>query len=211
MDTTKDGTDTAIVPQSGLVRSGGILSTQFFPNRVQPIAGKAIAAMRVVYLELYRIVESVMNSVVTYNIDNIVNYSLTISYLIKSSYLKSQFLQDFIFHIKYLTATSGYRLDRLACTLIIYSLITCISDVLNVKFIRQRCIYSNIEAVLDVQLVWISLRAAIRTTIALIANLEPLDCMLMREGKLIIRVLAAYLDKLSKNFGRIVIKEDPFI
>lgn len=191
--------------------SGDTQSTQFFPQRVQPIAGEAIADKRVVYLELHHILNSVMNTKSSSLFNLVAKYVLNLKYTALSTYEKFKLVQDILMRINPLEGKSYYTLDHVIYRAALQCLITCISNVKEVYVIRQRTLAANLEETSDMYLTWISLRAAIRTTIEVISDLLPVDMMLMREGKLIIRILSEYLDDLTKNFGRIVIKEDPYI
>lgn len=191
--------------------SGDTQGSHFYSKRVQPIASEAIAAKRVVYLELYHILNTIINTRSNSILKPLVKHALKLKYDALSDYSRFQLIQDIIFYVEYLMGQSKYTLDNFQCKLVIKSLIECISNIKDTLAVRQRTVSSNVEGISDAALDWINLRAAIYTTIEAISNVDPVDTMLLREGKLIIRVLTSYLDNLSKKFGRIVIKEDPFI
>lgn len=191
--------------------SGDTQGAHFYPKRVQPLASEAIAAKRVVYLELHHILDSIINTQSNTQIDPKAKFVLNIKYPAISDYIKFQLIQDIIFYVEYLRGESKYTLDNVVYKAALRAILTCISNFAEVQTVRQRTISSTIETGSDMMLTWIALKAAIRTTIEVVSDMPPVDTMLLREGKLIIRVLTAYLDNLAKNFGRIVIEEDPFI
>ena len=184
--------------------------TKFNPSRIQPIAGKAINELPIVYLDLFKKFEVVIDTETSYNCDLIVTYQPQINYEVETNlnphgiHKVVRFLCDIVTE-----ATYNFNFAQIIAYLKLY--LNNISNFTDKSTYRQRTLYSNIDTTSDIPAWFINLREVIASIINCESNMPEVDYWIQREGKFIIRLLSLLVDNERKNIGRIVIEEDPYI
>lgn len=184
--------------------------TQFNPSRVQPFAGEVINKLPVVYLDLYKEVETVMNSETTYTCDLIASYQPHIDYTPESDFNPHDINKTVRFLCD-LVSTSEYNFDFAQIIAYLKLYLDSTSNFTDSGTHRQRTLYSNMDSVSDMPEWFLNLREVIASTLGCESDMPEVDYWIQREGKFIIRLLSLLIDNDRKNIGRIVIEEDPYI
>ncbi len=204
---------TTLSDASSLLGGSTLMSgtpTEFNPSRVQPLAGKAINKLSVVYLDLFKKFEVVIGAEDSYKCDLVVTYQPKIDYESESSfnpcdiYKVVRFLCD-------IATESTYNFDFTKIIAYLKLYLDSISNLTDSGTYRQRTLYVNMDSVSDIPEWFLNLREAIASTINCESDVSEVDYWIQREGKFIIRLLSLLIDNERKNIGRIVIKEDPYI
>lgn len=184
--------------------------TKFNPSRIQPFAGEVINKLPVVYLDLYKEVETVMNSETTYTCDLIASYQPHIDYTPESDFNPHDINKTVRFLCD-LVSTSEYNFDFAQIIAYLKLYLDSTSNFTDSDTYRQRTLYANMDSVSDVPEWFLNLREVITSTLGCESNMPEVDYWIQREGKFIIRLLSLLIDNDRKNIGRIVIEEDPYI
>lgn len=184
--------------------------TKFNPSRIQPLAGKAINELPVVYLDLYKTFDVVFSSKDSYTCNLVAIYQPKVTYESESNFNPHdvfkivRFLCDIV-------AESTYNFDFAKIIAYLKLYLSSISTFTDNGTYRQRTLYSDIRSVSDIPVWFLNLREVIASTIGCTSDMPEVDYWIQREGKFIIRLLSLLIDNERKNLGVIVIKEDPYI
>ena len=184
--------------------------TKFNPSRVQPLAGKAVNELPVVYLDLFKKFEAVIDVEDSYKCDLVVTYQPEVYYEFESSfnphdiYKVVRFLCDIV-------TESDYNFDFAKIIAYLKLYLDSISNFTDSGTYRQRTLYSNMDSTSDIPAWFLNLREVIASAINCESDMPEVDYWIQREGKFIIRLLSLLIDNERKNIGRIVIEEDPYI
>ena len=184
--------------------------TEFNPSRVQPLAGKAINELPVVYLDLFKKFEVIIASQDSYKCNLVVTYQPEVNYESESSFNLYSILKVVRFLCNIVTeSTYNFDFAKIIAYLKLY--LDSTSNLTDSGTYRQRTLYANMDNVSDTPKWFLSLREAIASTIHCESDMPEVDYWIQREGKFIIRLLSLLIDNERKNIGRIVIEEDPYI
>ena len=200
--------DASYVIDGSTSRSG--TPTKFNPSRIQPVAGKAINELPVVYLDLFKKFEVVINTKDYYKCDVVITCKPEIIYGSETTfnthdiYVVVRFLCDMI-------AKSAYNLNFAQVIAYLKCYLNNISTLKNSDVSRQRILYSTMSSTSNAPAWFLNLREAIANITNCESSMPEVDYWIQREGKFIIRLLSLLIDNERKNIGRIVIEEDPYI
>ena len=183
---------------------------KFNPSRVQPLAGRVINELPVVYLDLFKKFEVVIDAEDSYKCDFVVTYQPKIDYESKSSFNPYDIYKVVQFLCSIATeSTYNFDFAKIIAYLKLY--LDSTSNLTDSDTYRQRTLYANMDSVSDIPEWFLNLREVIASTINCESNMPEVDYWIQREGKFIIRLLSLLIDNERKNIGRIVIEEDPYI
>ena len=183
---------------------------KFNPSRVQPLAGKAINELPVVYLDLFKKFEVVIDEEDSYKCDFVVTYQPKIDYESESSFN----LHDIYKVVRFLCSIateSTYNFDFAKIIAYLKLYLDSTSNLTDSGTYRQRTLYANMDSVSNIPEWFLNLREVIASAINCESNMPEVNYWIQREGKFIIRLLSLLIDNDRKNIGRIVIEEDPYI
>ena len=184
--------------------------TEFNPSRIQPLAGKAINELPVVYLDLFKKFEVVIASEDSYKCDLVVTYQPKVDYESKFSFNPHSFYKVVRFLCN-IASESTYNFDFAKIIAYLKLYLDSTSNFTDSGTYRQRTLWANIDSVSDIPEWFLNLREVIASAINCESNMPEVDYWIQREGKFIIRLLSLLIDNERKNIGRIVIEEDPYI
>lgn len=184
--------------------------TKFNPSRIQPLAGKAINELPVVYLDLFKKFEVVVASEDSYKCDLVVTYHPEVNYESESSFNLYSILKVVRFLCDIVTeSTYNFDFAKIIAYLKLY--LDSTSNLTDSDTYRQRTLYANMDNVSDIPEWFLNLREVIASTINCESDMPEVDYWIQREGRFIIRLLSLLIDNERKNIGRIIIEEDPYI
>lgn len=184
--------------------------TKFNPSRIQPLAGKAINELPVVYLDLFKKFEVVIASEDSYKCDLVVTYQPEVNYESESSFNPHDVYKVVRFLCSIATeSTYNFDFAKIIAYLKLY--LDSTSNFTDSSTYRQRTLYANMDSISDIPEWFLNLREVIASAINCESNMPEVDYWIQREGKFIIRLLSLLIDNVRKNIGRIVIEEDPYI
>ena len=184
--------------------------TEFNPSRIQPLAGKAINELPVVYLDLFKKFEVVIASQDSYKCNLIATYQPEVNYEFESNFNPHSIYKVVRFLCSIATeSTYNFDLAEIIAYLKLY--LDSISNLTDSGTYRQRTLWTNMDSISDIPEWFLNLREIIASAINCESNMPEVDYWIQREGKFIIRLLSLLIDNERKNIGRIVIEEDPYI
>lgn len=184
--------------------------TEFNPSRIQPLAGKAINELPVVYLDLFKKLGVVVASQDSYKCNLIATYQPDVNYEFESNFNPHSIYKVVRFLCSIATeSTYNFDLAEIIAYLKLY--LDSISNLTDSGTYRQRTLWTNMDSISDIPEWFLNLREVIASTINCESNMSEVDYWIQREGKFIIRLLSLLIDNERKNIGRIVIEEDPYI
>lgn len=184
--------------------------TEFNPSRIQPLAGKAINELPVVYLDLFKKFEVVIDTEDSYKCNLAVTYQPEVNYESESSFNPHDVYKVVRFLCNIVTeSTYNFDFAKIIAYLKLY--LESTSNLTDSGTYRQRTLYANMDSVSDIPEWFLNLREIIASAINCESNMPEVDYWIQREGKFIIRLLSLLIDNERKNIGRIVIEEDPYI
>lgn len=184
--------------------------TKFNPSRIQPLAGKAINELPVVYLDLFKKFEVVINTEDSYKCNLVVTCQPKIDYESESNFNPHDIYKIVRFLCNIVTeSTYNFDFAKIIAYLKLY--LDSTSNLIDSGTYRQRTLYANMDSVSDMPEWFLTLREVIASTLGCKNNMPEVDYWIQREGKFIIRLLSLLIDNDRKNIGRIVIEEDPYI
>lgn len=184
--------------------------TKFNPSRVQPLAGKAINELPVVYLDLFKKFEVVMDAEDSYKCDLVITYQPKIDYESESNFNPHDIYKVVRF-LCTIAIESTYNFDFAKIIAYLRLYLDNVSNLTDSGTYRQRTLYSNMDSASDIPEWFLNLREVIASTLNCTSDMPEVDYWIQREGKFIIRLLSLLIDNDRKNIGRIVIEEDPYI
>ena len=184
--------------------------TEFNSSRIQPLAGKAINELPVVYLDLFKKFEVMIASEDSYKCNLVVTYQPEVNYEPESSFNLYSILKVVRFLCDIVTeSTYNFDFAKIIACLKLY--LDSTSNLTDSGTYRQRTLYANIDSISDIPEWFLNLREVIASTINCESIMPEVDYWIQREGRFIIRLLSLLIDNERKNVGRIVIEEDPYI
>lgn len=184
--------------------------TEFNTSRIQPLAGKAINELPVVYLDLFKKFEVVIASQDSYKCNLVVTYQPEVNYESESSFNPHDVYKVVRFLCNIATeSTYNFDFAKIIAYLKLY--LDSTSNFIDSDTYRQRTLWANMDSVSDIPEWFLNLREVIASAINCESNMPEVDYWIQREGKFIIRLLSLLIDNERKNIGRIVIEEDPYI
>lgn len=184
--------------------------TKFNPSRIQPLAGKAINELPVVYLDLFKKFEVVMDAEDSYKCDLVITYQPKIDYESESNFNPHDIYKVARF-LCTIATESTYNFDFAKIIAYLRLYLDSVSNLTDSGTYRQRTLYSNMDSASDIPEWFLNLREVIASTLNCTSDMPEVDYWIQREGKFIIRLLSLLIDNDRKNIGRIVIEEDPYI
>lgn len=184
--------------------------TEFNPSRIQPLAGKAINELPVVYLDLFKKFEVVVASQDSYKCNLVVTYQPKVDYESESSF-NPQDIYKVVRFLCNIATKSTYNFDFAKIIAYLKLYLDSTSNLTNRGIYRQRTLYANMDSASDIPEWFLKLREVIASAINCESNMPEVDYWIQREGRFIIRLLSLLIDNERKNIGRIVIEEDPYI
>jgi hypothetical protein len=184
--------------------------TKFNPSRIQPLAGKAVNELPVVYLDLFKNVEVVINEKDSYKCDFIVTYQPKIDYEAEAN-LNFYDISKVVQFLCSIATESAYNFDFAKIIAYLKAYLDSTSNLTNNGTYRRCTLYANMDSISDIPDWFLNLREVIANTINCESSMPEVDYWIQREGKFIIRLLSLLIDNVRKNIGRIVIEEDPYI
>lgn len=184
--------------------------TKFNPSRIQPLAGKAINELPVVYLDLFKKFEVVMDAEDSYKCDLVITYQPKIDYESESNFNPHDIYKVVRF-LCTIATESTYNFDFAKIIAYLRLYLDSVSNLTDSGTYRQRTLYSNMDSASDIPEWFLNLREVIASTLNCTSDMPEVDYWIQREGKFIIRLLSLLIDNDRKNIGRIVIEEDPYI
>lgn len=184
--------------------------SEFNPSRIQPLAGKAINELPVVYLDLFKKFEIVIAAEDSYKCDLVVTYQPKIDYESESSFNLHDIYKVVLFLCNIATE-STYNFDFAKIVTYLKLYLDSTSTFEESGTYRQRTLYANMDSISDIPEWFLNLREVIASVINCESDMPGVDYWIQREGKFIIRLLSLLIDNARKNISRIVIEEDPYI
>lgn len=184
--------------------------TKFNPSRIQPLAGKAINELPVVYLDLFKKFEVVMDAEDSYKCDLVVTYQPKVDYESESNFNPHD-IHKVVRFLCTIATESTYNFDFAKIIAYLRLYLDSVSNLTDSGTYRQRTLYSNMDSASDIPEWFLNLREVIASTLNCTSDMPEVDYWIQREGKFIIRLLSLLIDNDRKNIGRIVIEEDPYI
>lgn len=183
---------------------------EFNPSRIQPLAGKAINELPVVYLDLFKKFEAVIDAEDSYKCNLVVTYQPEVNYESESSFNPHDIYKvvRFLCNIA-IESTYNFDFAKIIAYLKLY--LDSTSNLTDSGTHRQRTLYANMDSISDIPEWFLNLREVIASAINCESDMPEVDYWIQREGKFIIRLLSLLIDNERKNIGRIVIEEDPYI
>lgn len=184
--------------------------TEFNSSRIQPLAGKAINELPVVYLDLFKKFEVVIASEDSYKCNLVVTYQPEVNYESESSFNPHDVYKVVRFLCSIATeSTYNFDFAKIIAYLKLY--LDSTSNLTDSGTYRQRTLWANMDSISDIPEWFLNLREVIASAINCESNMPEVDYWIQREGRFIIRLLSLLIDNGRKNIGRIVIEEDPYI
>ena len=184
--------------------------TKFNPSRIQPLAGKAINELPVVYLDLFKKFEVVIGTKDSYKCNPVVIYQPKLDYESESNFNPHDIYKVVRFFCDIATeSTYNFDFAKIIAYLKLY--LDSTSNFTDKDTYRQRTLYASMDSVSDIPEWFLNLREVIASIINCESDMPEVDYWIQREGKFIIRLLSLLIDNVRKNIGRIVIEEDPYI
>ena len=184
--------------------------SEFNPSRIQPLAGKAINELPVVYLDLFKKFEVVIDTEGSYKCNLVVTYQPEVNYESESSFNPHDIYKVVRFLCS-IASESTYNFDFAKIIAYLKLYLDSTSTFKDSGTYRQRTLYANMDSVSDIPEWFLNLREVIASVIDCESDMPEVDYWIQREGKFIIRLLSLLIDNERKNIGRIVIEEDPYI
>lgn len=184
--------------------------TEFNPSRIQPLAGKAINELPVVYLDLFKKFEVVIASEDSYKCNLVVTYQPKVNYESESSF-NPHSIYKVVRFLCSIASESTYNFDFAKIIAYLKLYLDSTSNLTDSGTYRQRTLWANMDSISDIPEWFLNLRGVIASAINCESNMPEVDYWIQREGKFIIRLLSLLIDNERKNIGRIVIEEDPYI
>ena len=184
--------------------------TEFNPSRIQPLAGKAINELPVVYLDLFKKFEVVIASEDSYKCNLVVTYQPKVNYESESSF-NLHSIYKVVRFLCSIASESTYNFDFAKIIAYLKLYLDSTSNLTDSGTYRQRTLWANMDSISDIPEWFLNLREVIASAINCESNMPEVDYWIQREGKFIIRLLSLLIDNERKNIGRIVIEEDPYI
>lgn len=184
--------------------------TEFNPSRIQPLAGKAINELPVVYLDFFKKFEVVIASEDSYKCDLVVTYQSEVNYESESSF-NPHGIYKVVRFLCSIASESTYNFDFAKIIAYLKVYLDSTSNLTDSGTYRQSTLWANIDSVSDIPEWFLKLREVIASAINCESNMPEVDYWIQREGKFIIRLLSLLIDNERKNIGRIIIEEDPYI
>lgn len=184
--------------------------TEFNPSRIQPLAGRVINELPVVYLDLFKKFEAVIDTEDSYKCNLVVTYQPKIDYESESSFNPHDIYKVVRF-LSSIATESTYNFDFAKIIAYLKLHLDSTSTLEDSGTYRQRTLYANMDSVSDIPEWFLNLREVIASAINCESDMPEVDYWIQREGKFIIRLLSLLIDNERKNIGRIVIEEDPYI
>lgn len=184
--------------------------TEFNPSRIQPLAGKAINELPVVYLDLFKKFEVVIDTEGSYKCNLVVTYQPEVNYEFESSFTPHDVYKVVRFLCNIATeSTYNFDFAKIIAYLKLY--LDSTSNLTDSSTYRQRTLWTNMDSISDIPEWFLNLREVIASAINCESDMPEVDYWIQREGRFIIRLLSLLIDNGRKNIGRIVIEEDPYI
>lgn len=184
--------------------------TEFNPSRIQPLAGKAINELPVVYLDLFKKFEVVIASEDSYKCNLVVTYQPKVDYESESSFNPHD-IYKVVRLLCNIATESTYNFDFAKIIAYLKLYLDSTSNFTDSGTHRQRTLYANMDSISDIPEWFLNLQEVIASAINCESDMPEVDYWIQREGKFIIRLLSLLIDNERKNIGRIVIEEDPYI
>lgn len=198
------------IPLSDGATAGGGTQSMFNPSRIQPLAGKAINELPVVYLDLFKTLEIISNAESDYMCNLVAQYTPSIIYEWESNFNPHD-IYKIVRFLANIPTTSEYKFDFAQIIAYLKLYMESSTDAKDSATYRQRTISSDFDVVSDMPEWFLNLRQVIASTIDCASDTPEVDYWIQREGKFIIRLLSLLIDNDRKNIGVIVIKEDPYL